>query len=842
MANVVWSHLAGGPARRWFFLVGLWVTFGLCSTSSQAQVLTRDPDFGRISVQATSEYYLYENYGYASAQDRLWQLEINRRTAKGAVAEVLGRAFLPQDRQTRREGYTVEEYRAAYDAMPDWVRLAVQAYTDGVNRYLREAQSASDRPAWIPWEFYYLGYMPQPWDVTDSMAILRTFLVTFGESNARQLSNLSLYRALVERYGEARAWAIFNDLHWMNDPDSPVTAPPGDPDATPVPVPAAKRIAWEVYAAIDIDAVRSAAEAAAQEAAEVQALRSTLGFPPKLGSYAYVVNGEKSASGKPLLFGGPQMLIYPMPDIVHDVYLKTLITPFNLATPRINVAGISAAGGPLVVIGHTDRTAWTITSGIGNNIDTFIETVRPHPSTPGAFQYFFKGRWRDIEQRTELFKIRTSAIPGPLVADAEEQTIYYRTVHGPVFQPPVLTPTTTVAFTNQRAHWKKEAETLVGLMGINRATNLEQVEENVKRLNSSLNIIYADIDGNIAYWQAGRIPVRAAGADVRLPMRGTGEDEWEPRYLPLPHAVNPRQGYLANWNNKPAVWFDTNGETPFGKQFRVSRILDLLQDPTRIADRPAGGDPVKLSPADFRAIEREISRVPPTGYRRPFAVDFLSRAINDLDDRDGRKTKLKAAGERLQNWHGYYIDDPVNSEFANPGELLFTDWVNKALAKVFGPWLGNEAAHASFNALIHVLEGRASAVPPNVDYFGDRSWKTILTDSLWEAMTSLADRYHSEDPDQWKLPRSVLVFPHTLCLANRQVCAVGPPVPASNRSTYSQLVHLSTPVQGMNVIPSGQSGFLRYDPADIQTPILGPHTTDQRGLFKNFDFKPMLLR
>ncbi|MBI3656179.1 MAG: penicillin acylase family protein [Acidobacteria bacterium] len=809
-----------------------------------AQVLRRDSEFGRIFIWSGGEYRLYEAYGYGTAQDRLWQLEFNRHTAKGTLAEILGQNYIFQDRVTRRESYTDAEYWELFDSLPEWVRVAFQGYADGINRYLRDAATAVDRSAWLPWEFYYLGYMPSLWDVTDSLAILRSFLGTFGESNAKQLSNLTLYRFLVERYGAERGAAIFNDLHWMNDPDSPVTVPTGDPGSTQIEAPAAafKQVHTEVYLDMDMEAVQRAAEAAAREEADLRALREALGFPPKLGSYAFVANGNKSASGKPMLFGGPQMMVYPSPDVVHDVYLKTILTPFNPTTPRINVAGIGVAGGPVVVIGHTDRLAWSLTSGIGNNIDTFIETVRPHPSVSGKFQYLHKGRWLDMEARTEVYKYRTSPIPGPLEIGREERSVVYRTIHGPVFQPATLAPDTTLAFANQRAHWKKDGETLIALMGINRARTLDEVERNVLRISGSLNVIYADVDGNIAYWQSGRIPVRAPGTDIRLPMRGTGEDEWQPRYWPIPHSRNPRQGFMANWNNKPAIWFDTNGDTFFGKQFRVSRLIELLDDPTLIPNRPADRDPIKLSIEDFRAIEQEIARVPPTGYRRPFVLRFLLQAINDMPDGDSRKNKLKAAGELLSSWDGYTIDNAISSQFTNPADRLFERCIARAIDKVFTPWLGSyTGSHASFNALVHVLEGGASSVPPSHDYIGDRSWKDVLTDSLWETMAELTETFQTDDMSQWRSPRALLRFPHTLCLFNPAVCAIGPPIPASNRSTYSQVIHLDKPVQAMNVLPSGQSGFLGYDLNNINVPILGPHMTDQRALFGAFEFKPTLL-
>lgn len=778
--------------------------------------IVRD-EFGRPSITADNEYDLFEAYGYTVAQDRLWQLEVFRRAGKATLAEIFGPSVLDGQIAERREAYTEAEYQAMFAALPEFAQTWIRAYRDGINRYLTEARG--DPINKLPWEFHALGYQPQPWSVTDSIAIIRLMARRFGENGERDLRNLAVFQTLVARHGASVARNIFNDLRWHNDPDAPVTVPPGDPGSIPLVLtptsttPAASATPVAPFDYTSLPDICHLAEAYERERAERDRVLEAVGFPLKLGSYGYVVSAEKSASGRPILFGGPQMG-FSYPDIIHEVHLQA---------PGINVTGMAFAGAPAVLIGHTDRFAWTSTTGMGDNTDFYIETL--NPDNPN--QYLYNGQWRDMERRDEVFQVRSSPVGAPLQTVTETRT-FLRTIHGPVVQ---VDTQNHIAIAVKRAHWMRETETALAFFYWNRGTaNLEQFEQALQSIITTHNFFYADVQGNIAYWQSGRVPIRPLGFDPRLPLPGTGIAEWLPGVRPVPRSINPRQGYLANWNNKASIDFENMASGNFGKQFRVRRLQQLLADPTLIYNRSTGGDPIKLTPDDFRAIERDIARLDGSGLRVEFLRSYIVQAVDEVG---GGDAQLLQAKQLLEQWSGYVVEDAITSTLIEPGEVIFRAWLSQMLSNTFLDELGSSLlSEANFNTLTHVLDGPASGVPPSRDYFNGQDWRQVVVTSLREAIATLQARFNTPDMTAWRDPRPLTRFRHDLQFE------VGPPIPTSNRATYAQVIHLTDPIEGVNIIPSGQSAFLGLNPSNPAVPLFSPALINQRAMFTNFEFIP----
>jgi len=790
--------------------------------------VSRD-EYGRPSIEAENEYDLFEAYGYAVAQDRLWQLEVFRRAARGRLAEVLGNLaihvevrgpveIVELDIEQRQQGYTESEYQAMYEAMPDFAQRAIAAYRDGINRYLAEAREDPRRK--LPWEFHVLGYFPEPWTITDSIAICRLAARIFGERGGQELENLVLYQQLVKRHGGDVGEEIFDDLRWMNDPEAPVTVPP------------------EEYRTAERGNSRLAAHARSQRRISRvslphwfpdlrpflaayerwkkrrRVLFQLLGLPVTFGSFGLVVNGTKSRTGHPLLLGGPQMgFLYP--DVVHEVHLKA---------PGWHVTGMAFAGGPAVLIGHNERIAWTTTSGPGDNTDLYIERLNPADHD----EYLYQGAYRRMEIREEVIAIRTSPLGFPLRATATRTVLVKRTVHGPVLY---VDEANHVAVTLKRAHWLKETETWVGFLEINRARDMDDFERAVRRIPTSHHFLYADVDGNIAYWLAGWIPIRPDGYDPRLPLPGTGEAEWSVAMRPVPHVRNPRQGWLANWNNKPTVDFDNPDDVLFGKQHRVLRMMALLTEPVRLLRR--NGErrtDARLGIEDLLALEEDIARFDDTGPKVEFLRDYLVQALNEANSGDPR---LGAVARLLQNWDGALYADARTSPTVEPANVIFEAILRRFIMNTFADELGSDMlSHVTFNMVLHVVEGERSGVPPTRDYFNGADWRDVLVMSAREAVEDLVSTYGSMWMGPW-VAREMIRFRHLFGFV------VGPPVLRANRATYTQIVELSNPPRGWNRLPSGQSAFIRPNRFFPWLPVFGSALSDQRALFRAFDVKPM---
>ena len=738
--------------------------------------------FGVPHIFADTNRGLFEAYGFAVAQDRLWQLELNRRAARGRLSELFGPAALAADTVVRTVGYTAAELDEQFAKLGTEEQQIFRAYRDGINRFLVEIVSRD--PLKLPFEFHALGIRPDPWELRDSVAFGAFMTRRFGEIGGRHLTNQALLSSLVQRFGPQAGVAIFNDVRWINDPDAPVTVPVEDAVGE-------RRKAREAEPSPGQLESPSSEDVFEREEAGAKATWEQLGVATKLGSYAWVISPRKSANRSAMLYGGPQMG-FSAPEVLHEVQL----TGGN----GFNVMGMAFAGVPPVLIGRNDRIAWTSTTATGGNVDTYQELLC------GTDQYLFKGACTPMESRAEIIGVR-GAPPVRLTVR--------RTIHGPI----VASGGAGVAFSQKRAHWMREIETVRPFLAFDRARNLAGFEAAVKQIVTSHNFLYADQDGNIAYWQAGQVPIRPEGFDFRLPFPGDGRAEWPGGILPMPRSINPDHGFLANWNNKPSVEYNNADSQIFGKQFR---LIDLQ-------DRLARG---KVSLDDMRDIPKDIARIGGLGREARFLRPYL---LEGLEQARPAHPLAEVATEILEQWDGNIFVDAVRSDRIQPGEVIFSEWLSGMIKNTFGPVLGSKVGEASSNMLLHVLDdrlGEGSGVPPSRDYFGGSDPRAVIATAFAQALATLQAEL-GNDPVQWTRPRPKTDFNHPI------VGVVGS-IPASNRATYAQIVVLSRrKITSENIFTLGQSGFIQLVPP--RGFAFDAHFRDQLDLYRNFEYKPMRL-
>lgn len=754
----------------------------LAVASEEARIV-RD-GFGTPHIFAETNRALFEAYGFAVAQDRLWQLELNRRAATGRLSEIFGASTLAADRLVRTVGYTGEELDSLFARMPPDEQAIYQAYAAGINRYLAEVVAA-DPARRLPFEFHALGFEPGAWTVRDSMAFGAFMLRRFGEIGGRELTNQALLSDLTARHGPAAGQAIFDDVRWLNDPDSPVTVPATGavgrrqkPEARPL-----------------REQVGAEGERWAAEKEEARRTWESLGVPVKLGSYAWVVSAARSSEGAAMLYGGPQMG-FSAPEVLHEVQLT--------GGDGFNVVGMAFAGVPPVLIGRNAHVAWTSTTATGDNLDLYLETLCDAGAGPGS-GHLFGGSCRPLEKRVETIAVRG----GP-----PQSLTVLRSVHGPI-----VGTSGGLAVSEKRAHWLRETEGASAFLAFDRARNVHQFEAAVRRIVTSHNFLYADRQGDIAYWQAGQVPLRPAGFDPRLPLPGDGSAEWPGGILAMPRSVNPAQGWLANWNNKPQVDYDNADEQIFGKQ---NRLLE-------IAARLSAG---RVSLADMREIPRDIARVGGLGREARYLRPHLLAALDASPPAHPVAPQARAV---LQAWGMNAFADAVSSTQLEAGEVLFSTWLGRAIREVFADELGTVIGEGSSNMLLHALDFAAtgrSGVPPSRDYFNGEPPGRVLSRAFDQAVGALASA-QGTDPRLWSAPRPTTTFRHPL---------LGPvaAIPASNRATFAQIVVLARPrPRSESIFTLGQSGLVSLvPPAGF---ALDPHFLDQLPLYTQFEYKPMVL-
>src|SRR5579859_7039721 len=298
--------------------------------------------WGIPHVVAGSPAGAYWAQGYLECQDRFWQMDLFRRGSKGKASELRGREALASDKDRLRRGYTEEELRAMFQSGGERFRSALSAYAEGVNAWLRSG-------APLPAAYQELKETPPPWSETDSLAIGVAMARRFGEAGDNELVVARVQSELAKKVGEADARTIVDDLLREQDAAAPTTLndhvrPKADRKSGRAP-----GMSGEAYARY-----RS-------EIDEVLASRRSLGMPAYFGSNAWVASPKKSASGNPLLYGGP-MMGFTTPSICNEVHLSA---------PGLEVGGMTFPGAPGVMIGWNNALAWTTTSGGADLVDVY---------------------------------------------------------------------------------------------------------------------------------------------------------------------------------------------------------------------------------------------------------------------------------------------------------------------------------------------------------------------------------------------------------------------------------------------------------------------------------------
>ncbi|HXG37073.1 MAG TPA: penicillin acylase family protein, partial [Dehalococcoidia bacterium] len=470
---------------------------------------------------------LFFAMGFVQAQDRFWQMELNRLIAAGEMSERFGRRALEIDRLTRRIGFR-RVARREWEEMTDEEKRLLEAYSDGVNAYLEGSR--------LPLEFVLLRYRPRPWRPLDTLTLAR--FINWGL--AGNWDGEILRSWTIERFGPEVAAELNTDY----PTGKPVTVPPGAE-------------------------ARGSGLDPSKEFAEIAGLISASAAL----SNQWVVNGGKSSTGKPLLANDPHLTL-TMPGIWHEMHLES---------PDARAAGAGIPGIPGVIIGHNERIAWGITAALADGDDLFVERLHPRDGS----QYQYQDGWEQGELVEERIAVRGEAMP------VVEEVLITR--HGPVISPCIPGEERVLAL---RTVGMEHAMVVRGLLLLMQAGSWPEFREAARHWpGASVNLAYADVDGNIGYQMAGLVPIRAKGHGL-VPAPGwTGDYEWQ-GFVPfeeLPHSLNPQEHWLANANNKPVDEdYPYFLSASYADSPRMERIVQLLTAKE------------KLSVRDFRAMQMDV--------------------------------------------------------------------------------------------------------------------------------------------------------------------------------------------------------------------------------------------
>jgi penicillin amidase len=475
--------------------------------------------WGIPHIYAETTHDLMFAQGFVHAQDRLWQMDFQRRLVAGRLSEVMGAQTVPVDRWLRVLGMRRVAEREVALLGAD-VHASLEACAAGVN--VRIAQGR------LPVEFTLLRYQPEPWQVADTLSWIKMMSWMLSVNWETEI----LRAQLIARLGPERAVELEPDYfdHW------PHIVPPG----------------------VDYSAFGSAALGRAEAARPLTGPRSGL------GSNNWVLSGARTSTGKPLLAN----------DMHLGMTLPCVWYENHLAGDGWNVTGITFPGIPGIVSGHNGHVAWGFTNGFPDVQDLYMERLRQ--TDDGGMQYEYRGEWLDADVIREEIRVKgdETAIEkvvvtrhGPIINSlapdlAGEQPLALRWTS---LEPDTMAEAllamnharNCVEFREALRHWTAPIQNTV----------YADTEGNIAYSFPGKVPIRAKGDGQVPvpgwtgeYEWAGYIP-----------------------FEELPHLYNPPQGYIATANNRvtdQGYSYYIGREHCTGD--RVQRIVELIEAEERI--------------------------------------------------------------------------------------------------------------------------------------------------------------------------------------------------------------------------------------------------------------------
>ena len=527
------------------------------ATGLQAEVNIYRDNQGVPHIYAANSHDLFFAQGYVHAQDRFWQMDFWRHIGSARLAEMFGENQIDKDLFLRTLGFT-RTARLEWEAMDPANQAVLQAYADGVNAYLKEHKGSQ-----LSLEYAVLGllnpkYEVEPWEPIHTLTWAKMMAWDLGSN-----MDLEIQRAILMQSLSPQQIA---ELFPPYPPDRPTVVPGFRIAMGAAPQPAS--LPTNSYARL--------APLFEDLAASLKSIHPDDAGELGLGSNNWVIAGSRTASGKPLL-ADDMHLSEQIPAIWYQVDLQC--APVGVECP-FKVTGFSFAGVPGVVVGHNDRISWGFTN-VGPDVqDLYIEKINPQ----NPDQYEYKGEWVDMQTYEEIIQV-----PGkePVLLKVR------KTNHGPIISEvygPLeefnskagleLPPAYAVSL-----RWTALEPTRMvnAILQINLAQDWTQFRQAAQDFAvPSQNMVFADVDGNIAYQTPGWLPIRASGHDGTLPVPGwSGEYEWQ-GYIPfeeLPNTFNPERGYIVSANNAIVrTDYPYLITTTWSYGQRAARIIELIEN------------------------------------------------------------------------------------------------------------------------------------------------------------------------------------------------------------------------------------------------------------------------
>ncbi|MGA9583961.1 MAG: penicillin acylase family protein [Terracidiphilus sp.] len=663
-----------------------------------APVTIRRDQHGVPHIDAGTQEDLFVAQGYVTAQDRLWQMDVYRRSANGELSEVMGPSLLRHDKAQRMFQFRNTARRIYANLTPE-EHARYEAYARGVNLFITQHQGS------LPPEFHLLHYKPQPWTGADSISI---GMMMVDMLDTHWYSKLSRERIAAKLHNSKLESDLYPVGSWRDHPPTgelldlsqPHPEPPASSDDEDDERTQTRALPPSALQTLPGVPSMTKSWAGKQETFALNrvdgwddsSLNSCRDCTP--GSNNWVISGKHTASGKPLL-SNDMHLGLNVPNIWYMA---------DLRAPGFHAAGVTLPGMPFVIAGHNEHIAWGFTALYGDVQDLYIEKVQGNNYEGNDTQ------WRPLNVDHETIHVRG------------RKDINYDvrlTDHGPLLDPLFTKDPRAIAL-----KWTLYDTTLnsIPLYALNTASNWTEFTAALSRWCwPTQNVVYSDDQGHIGYHAVGRVPIRRVSFgifDTPIP-HDTMDLRWEwnrltgePVYIPfgeLPNAFDPSSGFLATANSR--VTSDKSKyllTDEWADPYRAERIYKLLQ----------GRD--QLKPADMLAVQTDIysEMDQELGHRLSYAIDHAANA----DD------QLRKAADLMRSWDGRLtVDSAAASLVTQTRYALRTMLLEPKLGKdLAASYQWSESNFAEEEIVMHA---GPDWLPPSY-----KDWDDFLADAVRRAM------------------------------------------------------------------------------------------------------------
>ena len=663
--------------------------------------------WGVPHIRSETDHDVFFALGFVHAQDRLWQMELNRRIGAGRLAEIFGKRALKADRYLRTVGFRARSADALAALDPEWMWM-LEAYCEGVNAYL-----ATD-PA-LPPEFGLLKIEPEPFTPLDGYTWIKLMAQSLGAD-----ADFEEFRVSMPEELDA---TLVEDLLEPFPGGAMIMPPEGDGDGGPQAGAAAPSAGW-----LDERSSTGGPPAFLRELMPIG--------EPGLGSNNWVIAGENTTTGAPLLANDPHLGLQ-IPSVWYLAHLDG---------DKIHTVGATFPGLPLVVIGHNEHLAWGLTN-VGPDVqDLVIE--RFNANDPHLVMV--KGKYQPVGIREEIIQVK----------GGKAVTLEVReTIHGPVMTE--FYPGVGEEVSLRWTALLPEDDTAIAFAKLNLARSVEEGYQALSRFVApAQNIVLADTQGHIGWVAAGLVPDRGEGEDGNFPVPGwDGKHEWEAwiPYEEMPHSFDPARGWIVTANNRPVgddypYFLGDDWSSPY----RAQRISDLIVEK------------MPLSAEDMAAIQ----------------ADRYSLMAEELMPAFRRATAKNADMEALvDGWDGEMVEDSV-------AVTIYQAWTNQLPGLLVDDEFGELADQARWrnSTLLHrcIGEGACRWCDDVTTEDKSESCDDVADEALVDGLEFLASHF-GDNPSGWRWGDvHVVAFDHQFGsvpiigkLLNRHVSTGGGPYTAN---------------------------------------------------------------